>query len=239
MTGWHELPFAGFDLETTGTDPEVARIVTAAIAVRGSGRDPENYSWLVNPGTEIPAEASAVHGITTERARAEGMDPAKAAEEISCRLAAIVLDGMPLVIYNAPYDLTVMDRECRRNAVVGFADVLTGCAGTVIDPLVLDKYLDPYRRGRRTLTAACEHYRVTLDGAHDSGYDAIAAMRVAWRIAATHPEIAEMPLTELHDLQVKAKAEQAASFQAYLRGQGKDEVIDGSWPFRPFAEVLA
>lgn len=239
MTGWHEGPLAGFDLETTSPDPETARIVTAAIVVRGDDAPPEDYSWLVSPGIEIPAEATAVHGITTERAQAEGIDPAKAAEEISRRLAALVLDRLPLVIFNAPFDLTVLDREARRHALPGFGDVLDGCAGFVIDPFVLDKHLDPYRKGKRTLTANCEHYRVKLDGAHDAGNDALAAMRLAWKIAATHPSVAAMPLTGLHDLQVKARAAQAASFQDYLRRQGKDEVIDGSWPFRAFAEVTA
>ena len=51
--------------------------------MRGAGREPETLTWLVNPGIDIPAEASAIHGITTERAQAEGMDPAEAAEEIS------------------------------------------------------------------------------------------------------------------------------------------------------------
>lgn len=235
MSGWHEGPLAGFDIESTGTDPETARIVTAAVVVRGGRREPETLTWLVNPGIEIPAEASAIHGITTERAQAEGMDPAKAAEEISCKLAALVLDGLPLVIYNAPYDLTVLDREARRHGVTPFGDVLCGCTGTVIDPFVLDKDMDPYRKGKRTLTAACDYYRVTLEGAHDSSYDALAAMRVAWKIAVTYPSLAAMTLV---DLQERAKAAQAASFQDYLRRQGKDEVIDGAWPYKPYDAVM-
>lgn len=239
MSGWHEGALAGFDLETTGPDPETARIVTAAIVVRGGSGEPGTLTWLVNPGIEIPAEATAVHGITTEQARADGMDPVKAAEEISCRLAALVLAGLPLVIYNAPYDLTVLDREARRQEIAPFGDVLAGCAGCVVDPLVLDKYCDTYRKGSRTLEAACTHYRVALDGAHDAAYDALAAMRVAWKIAVTYPRIAAMTLTELHDLQAAAKAEQSASFQQYLRRQGKPDVIDGSWPVRPYAESAA
>jgi DNA polymerase-3 subunit epsilon len=142
--------------------------------------------------------------------------------------------GIPLVIYNAPYDLTVVDRETRRHKMTPFADALAGHAVMVIDPLVLDKHVDQYRKGKRTLTAACDHYGVTLDGAHDSSFDALAAMRVAWKIAVTYPSIATMTLAGLHDLQEKAKADQAAGFQDYLRRQGKDEVIDGAWPYRPF-----
>jgi DNA polymerase-3 subunit epsilon len=224
----------GFDLETTSADPETARIVTAAIVVRGGDRKPETLTWLVNPGIEIPAEATAVHGITTGQAQAGGMDPATAVQEICQRLELAMAPGIPLVIYNAPYDLTVVDRETRRHKMTPFADALAGHAVMVIDPLVLDKHLDQYRKGKRTLTAACDHYGVTLDGAHDSSFDALAAMRVAWKIAVTYPSIATMTLAGLHDLQEKAKADQAAGFQDYLRRQGKDEVIDGAWPYRPF-----
>jgi hypothetical protein len=38
---------------------------------------------------------------------------------------------------------------------------------------------------------------------------------------------------------VKAKLAQAASFQDYLRKQGKPEVIDGSWPLKAWTEAAA
>jgi DNA polymerase-3 subunit epsilon len=148
-------------------------------------------------------------------------------------------DDIPLVIFNAPYDLTVLDRETRRYDLEPFGDILgrwlaRGLCG-VVDPFVLDKHVDRYRKGKRTLEAACGHYKVTLDGAHQSSADAIAAMRVAWRIASRYPVIAGMELPELHELQTGAKAEQAASFQEYLRRQGNDEVVDTSWPLKPLA----
>lgn len=229
---WHDGPLAGFDLETTGTDPETARIVTASVVWRGTPQDGD-AGWLVNPGTEIPAEATAVHGITTERAQAEGADAQEAIREICDRLRWAMDCGWPLVIFNAPYDLTVLDRETRRHGLEPFAEIFRQSAGLVVDPFVLDKHMDRYRKGSRTLTAACEHYRVKLDGAHESASDAIAAMRVAWRIASMWPAIGQMALGDLHELQVKAKAEQAASFQDYLRSRGGDEVVDGSWPLKP------
>jgi DNA polymerase-3 subunit epsilon len=125
-----------------------------------------------------------------------------------------------------------VDRETRRHSLTPFSEVFCQNAGVVIDPLVLDKHLDTYRRGSRTLAAACAHYGVTLDGAHEASADALGAMRVAWKIAMRYPAIAAMPPGELHELQVKAKAAQSASFQAYLRRRGSGEVVDGSWPFK-------
>lgn len=82
MTGqpWTRGLLASFDLETTGTDPFEARMVQASVMVIGANFGVVARRWLVNPGVEIPAEAAAIHGITTERARAEGQ-PAAAARQ--------------------------------------------------------------------------------------------------------------------------------------------------------------
>lgn len=238
---WHHGVMCAFDTETTGTDPETARIVTACVTyLDGSGAtQPEMTCWLIDPGCEIPAGAAAIHGITTERARADGRPAAPAVREIAAELLHAARLGIPVVAYNAPYDLTVLDRETARYDLAPFGEEFASAPGWVIDPLVLDKAADPYRKGRRTLTAACEHYGIRIDGAHDSSHDATAAARVAYRIAALHPDIAAMELHALHALQVRAKQEQAASFQDYLRRQGSHEVVDGSWPFRSRAEVPA
>ena len=234
---WHLGVLAAFDLETTGVDVETARIVTACVAhIDGSGViPPESENWLIDPGMDIPAEATAVHGITTEHAREYGQPAARALKDISGALTRPARAGVPIVAYNAPFDLTVMDRETRRNDLDPFGQEIT--RAFVIDPLVLDKHLDPFRKGRRDLTAACGHYGVRLDGAHTAEADAIAAARVAWKLANVYPQIAAMTLPDLHELQMKAKADQAASFQDYLRKQGKPEVIDGSWPIKAWTEA--
>ncbi|GAA3366567.1 hypothetical protein [Saccharopolyspora gregorii] len=72
--------------------------------------------------------------------------------------------------------------------------------GPVVDPRCLDKRFDRYRKGKRTLGALCEHYRVRLDSAHDATADALACARLAWRLAKTHPdEIGTRALAALHE----------------------------------------
>ena len=99
MTGWHRGRLVAFDLETTGVDVETARIVTAAVVrIDVAARTSHPTEWLVDPGIEIPAEASAIHGVTTERARAEGVDPRVAVAEIHHVLVDIARhqDGLGL-----------------------------------------------------------------------------------------------------------------------------------------------
>ena len=107
---------AVFDLETTGVDVTSARIVTAFVGVLGvDGTVISSRSWLADPGVEIPAGAAAIHGVTTERARAEGRSANLVVREIVDELAARAADGLPLVVYNAPYDLTLLKHEARRH----------------------------------------------------------------------------------------------------------------------------
>jgi DNA polymerase III epsilon subunit-like protein len=240
MTGWQTGIMAAFDLETTSADPESARIVTACLAhVDGSGTvPPESQVWLSDvDGAEIPADAVKVHGITTERARAEGAALREVTAELASAILRDVYAGIPVVAFNAAYDLTVLDRETRRFGLESFGDRFQAAKGSVIDPHVLDKLLDTYRKGSRTLTAVCGHYRVRLDGAHDAASDAIAAARVAWAIARDYPHIGAMTLGELHNRQVRARAEQARSLEKHLRSLGNLEPVDGSWPLHAWTEA--
>jgi DNA polymerase-3 subunit epsilon len=223
---WHALGV--FDLETTGVDVETARIVTAHVGlIDMTGRSIVEGAWLADPGVEIPEGAAAVHGITTERARADGRPAGEVVAEIIAAVEAVFARGIPLVIYNAPYDLTVLDREAKRHGIA------SPVIGNVVDPLVIDKALDTYRKGKRTLEAASELYGVTLSDAHDAGADAIAAGRVAQAIAAKYPDELGVSAEELHRKQVGWCSEQATSFQEYMRKQRDPSfTADGRWPHR-------
>ena len=59
-----QRPLAVFDIESTGVSPGSDRIVELCITRIMPGGDRETHTWRVNPGIPIPAEASAVHGIT-------------------------------------------------------------------------------------------------------------------------------------------------------------------------------
>lgn len=231
MQNWGQV--AVFDLETTGIDVETARIVSACVAVLAAdGSVIGRWDWLADPGVEIPDGAAAVHGITTERARAEGRPAHVVVAEITQTLRVLFALGIPLVVYNAPYDLTLLDRECRRHNLEPLETF-----SPVIDPLVIDKAVDRYRKGKRTLVATAELYKVALDDAHDAGSDAIAAGRVAQALGHAYPDELDISLADLHGRQAIWYAEQAASFQEYIRKAKGDVtyVADTAWPIRPAA----
>ncbi|MFI9719941.1 exonuclease domain-containing protein [Streptomyces sp. NPDC052396] len=231
---WHGEPLTGFDLETTGTDIETDRIVSAAlVGLAPDGEPAFRRVWLIDPGVPIPAEATGIHGISTEHARAHGALAATAIAEITQALADSLAAGVPLVVMNARYDLSLLDRECRRHGVTPLSERLGAEPAPVLDPLVLDKHADRYRKGRRTLQALCAHYGVPLEEAHEAAADAVAAARAARRLGQRHRALGAATPAELHTLQIRAAAEQAESLQRYLRRTDPTARIASAWPLVP------
>jgi len=229
---WHLGPLASFDTETTGVDVENDRIVTAALLVLTGGQPTETQTWLADPGIDIPEGASRVHGITTEHAHRCGLPAAVVVAEVSARLATLVAAGVPLVVMNAPYDLTLLDRELQRHDLPTLAEQ-AGRPPLVLDPLVLDKRADPYRKGKRNLTALAAHYGVRLTAAHTASADALAAARIVHAIAERRPAVQDVPLERLHAMQVDWAAQQAESLRQYLARSGRDANVNPAWPLIP------
>ncbi|MFF3262276.1 3'-5' exonuclease [Streptomyces sp. NPDC002932] len=241
MTHWYEGPLAAFDTETTGVDVEGDRIVSAALVVQDSaGGRMRVTRWLVNPGVPVPAGATEIHGLTDDHLQRNGRWPAPVVEEIARALAEQSAAGRPLVVMNAPFDLTLLDRELKRHRASSLAGYLGNASLCVLDPRVLDKHLDRYRKGRRTLTDLCELYGVVLDGAHDAAADASASLelvRAVGRRFATRLE--RLTPAELHTLQAGWHAAQARGLQAWFTKSGTPETVDPAWPLRPELRAAA
>jgi DNA polymerase III subunit epsilon len=235
MGCWYEGPLAAFDTETTGVDTDTDRIVTAALVSVGGGQDTEKRTWLADPGIDIPEQATAVHGITTEQARTDGAKAAAVVEEVTAAVTEALAAGTPLVVFNARYDLTLLDREARRHGITPLADRLTDFnVAPVIDPLVLDRHVDTFRRGSRKLGVLAVHYGVApTEELHDAAVDAITAARIAWRIGTQYPRIGGADLTELHDAQTGWAAKQAAGLEEYLRRRDPKAQVEPTWPYTP------
>ncbi|MEU0398442.1 3'-5' exonuclease [Streptomyces sp. NPDC006208] len=235
MTYWFDGPLAAFDTETTGVDVEEDRIVSAAVVVQDTpGGRPRVTRWLVNPGVPVPPGATEVHGLTDDHLQRNGRWPAPVMEEIARSLAEHCAAARPLVVMNAPFDLTILDRELRRHRASSLGRYLQNSPLCVLDPRVLDKHLDRYRKGRRTLTDLCAHYEVVLDGAHDAAADAAAALEVVRAVGRRFTSRLErLSPAELHTLQAVWHAAQARGLQAWFARSGTPEVVDPAWPLRP------
>lgn len=224
---------AVFDTETTGLVLNESRIVTAAIhLVESSGAvRPDGKDWLINPGVPIPPEATRVHKIDDAKA-ATGLDTAVGVAQIVETIQDLFAKGIPVVAYNASYDFSILHHEAIRHGIepVSF--------GFVIDPLVIDKTIDKYRKGKRTLESVAERYNVPLLNAHTAADDAIAAGHVGFavlRYFLGHPKpVTPFPasLSQLHDLQVKWADEIEASYAAWRQQEMPNYKPKFGWPVK-------
>ncbi|MBA0053495.1 3'-5' exonuclease [Streptomyces sp. AJS327] len=231
---WHEQGFCGFDVETTGTDPEHDRIVTAAVVTDGGGRPGAVRQWIADPDIPISPGATAVHGFTTEAAREAGRPAHLVVSEVLDVLADLVAAGRPLVVMNAPYDLTMLEAEAERHGLRG---LFARQVPVVLDPIVLDKHVDRYRPGARRLDALARHYGVQLDDAHDSAADAVAACQVTRAVVSRTYELARLSLSELHEQQARWAVEQQESLREHFATTpGKEHrarTVRVGWPLIP------
>lgn len=230
MTGWHLGPLSPFDLESTGVDRREARIVTGYVATilgRDAGRAVRPGAHvLLNPGVPIPPEATKVHGVTDEEAQAKGWPPREGVDSLAEAVSRSLLAHIPVVGFNLAYDFGLLHHECLRWDLPTVGERLgftrDAMVGPVVDAHVLDKFVDPYRKGSRKLDdskgpGVATHYGVPLDNAHAADADAIASVRVAVAIAERNPGIANMSLIDLHRAQKTWRADQMVSLQRYFR----------------------
>jgi DNA polymerase-3 subunit epsilon len=246
---WHLGPLCAFDSETTGVDVENDRIVSAAAIRMHEGRlNPS--TWLSDAdGLDIPAETTAIHGISTEHARAHGKPAKQVVAEIVTVLAGAVEEGLPIVGHNVAFDLSLLDREARRH--LG-QDLYTALGGQpyVIDTMVLDRLVAPSRRrvsedqGPYQLRTTAETYGLgwSEEAAHGAEYDALMAGRIAWHqghiahlaprdrpqwVRRLHPgrfdKLRDLSLTELHERQILWARLDAEGYQKWLRDPAKSK----------------
>ncbi|MFE3830473.1 exonuclease domain-containing protein [Streptomyces sp. NPDC059092] len=200
MTCWYEGPLAAFDTGTTGADAEKDRIVSAALIIQDTtGIRPRVRRWLIDPGVPLPPGATEAHGLTENFLHRNGRWPAPVVEEVARALAEQCKAGRPLVVMNAPFGLTLLDRELRRHRASSLGRRMENAPLCVLDPLVLDRHLDRYRKGSRDLNQLCAEYEVGADGVPDAADDDLSEVtepvRPAWPAWPSAPAGPSAPVT--------------------------------------------
>lgn len=245
-TDWAAMPLDVLDFESTGIDATTERIVQAALVQFRPGQRPTVRTWLVDPGIDIPDGAAAVHGITTERAKAEATHtPEQMLFELTGLIALHLGHDIPLAAFNAAYDVTLLECENVRHQVDTLRSRMRrGNISPVVDPHVLDKQFSR-RKGSRKLVDVCAHYGVVHTGAHDAAGDAIATGRLIPRVMASEgaakAKVQHYSPTILHQAQAEWRAKQMDGLRAYFDRVGKDhDGCDPGWPvLRKAADQLA
>lgn len=224
--GWHRVPLAALDFETTGVDPLHDRVLSFALIEGPSAEGPGvEFSCLVNPGVPIPDAAARVHGIT-EAMVADAPASEQGLAPVVVWVQSIIDRGIALVVYNASYDLTMLRAEADRLGL----DQPDWDRLVVVDPLVVDWGIERGQLGPRRLTDVAAYYEVPIANAHDAACDARAAHDVAIELAARHPHVGSLTLPELMTRQRAWYAARAADWNSYAERVGRPTDDPHGWP---------
>jgi DNA polymerase-3 subunit epsilon len=167
-----DLPMVSIDVETTGRDPGSDRIVEIACVAWRDGRLEGRFSWLVNPGRSIPAEAIEVHGISDADVQDKPAFEAIVPELIEA------LQGRVPIAYNAEFDRNFLIAELGRASVVLDRPPPATRKGVEwIDPLIWARELQKEAKGK-SLGEVAERLGINIERAHRATDDAEAALYV-------------------------------------------------------------
>ncbi|MGP1235786.1 3'-5' exonuclease [Serratia sp. CY37646] len=175
------------DTETTGLDDKAEIIEIAVIDATGKTL----LNTLVRPSKPIPAEATAIHGITDEMVKDAPTWP-----EVSPQLCSLI-SGKTIAIYNAEYDIRLLEQTDRIWKVTPKISVMPQlvCA--------MHEYAEFYgqisKRGGykwQRLTAAAEQQGVIIEGTpHRALSDCLTTLGVIKAMAAGSDRLASQGIT--------------------------------------------
>lgn len=215
-------PLIVFDLETTGINTATDRIVQISmIKVFPDGKE-EKYNYFVNPGMPIPAEASAIHGITDDMVKDKPLFT-----EIAPEIANII-NGCDLAGYNSNrFDVPLLAEEFMRAEVdIDFNKIK-----------LVDVQNIFYKKEPRTLVAAYRFYcQKDLENAHSSDADTLATYEVLKAQLKRYEDI-ENNVDFLSEYTEQKKTADLAGFITY-NDQGKEIFSFGKYKGRPVEEIL-
>lgn len=176
-------PILFFDLETTGVDICKDRIISiAACKVTDFDFPGETLHWLLYPNQAIPAEATAVHGITNDMVKDQPefylIAPGIHAYFKGCNLAGFNL---------LDFDIPLLWEEFHR------AGINWQVPEHIIDASNIFRKKEP-----RTLSAAVQFYCGRAhDGAHNACADVEATIEVVAAQIARYPDLQGMDIPAL------------------------------------------
>ncbi len=139
------------DTETTGLDPNAGHRIVEIAGIELAHHVPtgRKFHRYVNPERDMPDEALAVHGLTSEFLA--GFPPFAAVIDEFLDFVA----GDPLVIHNAEFDLAFLNSELERAG-------RPRLAGNHVDTLALAR--QRYPGAPASLDALCRRFAIDLSG---------------------------------------------------------------------------
>jgi len=193
-------PICFFDLETTGVNVSLDRIVEISILKIFPNGNKESKTWLVNPGVPIPLEASNIHGITNDIVKNEPLFKMIASDIKS------MINNCDLAGFNSnKFDIPLLAEELLRSEIDFSLDNVS----------TIDVQNIFHKMEQRTLSAAYQFYcGKSLDNAHSSKADTLATFEVLESQIEKYDDL-ENNVSFLSDFSKRGKNVDLAGFIKY------------------------
>lgn len=200
---WKDLPLAVIDVETTGFDSEIERIIEVGIIRFEAGQVVESYGQLVNPEKPIPAEVTKLTGIKDEDV-ADAPTFSEIAQDVWDRL-----QGVGIVAYNLNFDRQFVRAELAREGLQWPEEAPT------LDPLIFARQFFK-NSPRKNLSTISKLLGIPLEEAHRAVHDAEVAGKVLYAFEDRLPP----DLDQLLVLQKQWEAAQAREMSSWKNFDG-------------------
>ncbi len=195
--------FLGFDTETTGLNAQKDSIVSASLVLRYANKnthDDVRYECIIKPFTQLNTAAAAVNGFTQDYLQEHGEDGSTALEEILKIIAKAQNNNIPLLAYNAPFDVSMLQENSKHYNLIGLGARLRPATKTdllIADPLVMDRVLSK-RPGRRNLSTVSNYYGVIPEGNfHNALADTVATTDLMQAMVKNYTILQNLQLKDL------------------------------------------
>jgi len=199
-------PICFFDLETTGIEVAKDRIVEIAIFKVYPNGNKESKTWLVNPTIPIPAQSTAVHGITNEKIANE-----PTFKELSSQIYAMIKDSDLAGFNSDRFDIPLLAEELLR-AEVDF---------DMKNRVSVDVQTIFHKKEERTLSAAYKFYcNQSLENAHSAEADTMATYEILKAQLDKYEDL-ENDIKSLSEFTTRKKSVDFAGFIA-LNDKGQE-----------------
>lgn len=215
-------PLVFFDLETTGVSIGTDRIVEISILKIFPNGNKESKTWLVNPEIEIPAEATAVHGITNEKVVTE-----PTFKELAQTVNEMIGDSDLAGFNSNRFDIPLLAEELLR----------AGIDFDMNSRKAIDVQVIFHKKEQRTLSAGYKFYcGKDLDDAHSAEADTNATYEIL-KAQLDRYEDLENSVDAMSDFSTHSKR---ADFAGFILFNDQDQEIFsfGKYKGRTVEDVL-
>lgn len=194
-------PICFFDIESTGVNVVNDRIVELSVLKVFPDNTKESRTWLVNPEMKIPAETTAIHGISDEKVANE-----PTFKELAHTVYSMIKDS-DLAGYNSnKFDIPMLAEEFLRANIEFHME----------NRKAVDVQNIFHRMEQRTLSAAYKFYcQKTLENAHTAEADTTATYEILKAQLDRYPDDIENDIDFLSDFSNRQRVADFAGFIAF------------------------